>query len=128
MASIVSFSKRSYILGQVSLNLVLPSFSKIQYKHICLIPSQHCVIYNRICCSLYYFSATIARNKERFWVNVQSEPVMDETDSSSVVTQSCPPRKTIYTDPYKTGAASNVHRTFIPTCFTLFVLVFKLIH
>lgn len=35
-----------------------------------------------------YIVATIARNRERFWMNVQSETIMDISDTS-VVTQSC---------------------------------------
>lgn len=74
-----------------------------------------------------YFVATIARNKERFWVNVQSETIMDPTDSSSV-TKSCPKQKTEYTDPYKivyVGAASFSHMSFVLISFA-FICIFSL--
>lgn len=66
-----------------------------------------------------YISATIARNKERFWMNVKSENIMDPTDSTTGL-QVCPPLQTKYIAPATTGAAVHI---YIPTLTILFALV-----
>lgn len=48
-----------------------------------------------------YIVATIARNKERFWVNVQSEIIKDVTDTATVDAR-CPKQQHKYVDPYIT--------------------------
>ena len=58
---------------------------------------------------LSFFSATIARNKDRFWVNVQSEPILDRS-LSTVPTKICPALQTKYDTTLNTAA-----HAFVPT-------------